>query len=230
MSRIPRRAIGGVLLVSGILTAGIVLSPGSAATFLESVADDPVLFGLVVAGLYLVRPLFAWPTTPLALVVGYGFGLALGVPIALTGVILTVTPVFVAARWFVSDPAEPSLEELPFGGSIDRTTTAIYQYYRTAGQIRGVTVSRLAPIPSDISTCTAAVSGVSYPRFIIGTVLGELPWTIAAVAVGSSAATVRTDGLGELGVLLTAGCLVAVVVLLAGPAYRTIRSRSPDVQ
>ncbi|GAB7019930.1 VTT domain-containing protein [Halostagnicola bangensis] len=216
--------------MSGILTAGVVLSPGSTATFLESVAGDPVLFGLVVAGLYLVRPLFAWPTTPLALVVGYGFGVALGVPIALVGVIVTVTPVFVAARWFVSDPNDSSLAELPFGGAIDRTATAICQYYRTAGQIRGVAVSRLAPIPSDISTCTAAVSGVSYPRFVIGTVLGELPWTITAVVVGSSAATVRTDGLGELGLFLTAGCLVAVVVLLAGPAYRTIRSQSPDAQ
>ncbi|MDJ1431483.1 VTT domain-containing protein [Halostagnicola sp. A-GB9-2] len=230
MSWIPPRAIGGVLLVCGIVTVGVLFSPAATVSFLESVAGDPVQFSLVVAGLYLVRPLFAWPTTPLALVVGYGFGVALGVPIALVGVIVTVTPVFVAARWFVSDPNDSSLAELPFGGAIDRTATAICQYYRTAGQIRGVAVSRLAPIPSDISTCAAAVSGVSYPKFVLGTVLGELPWTVAAVIVGSSAATVRTDGLGELGLFLTAGCLIAVVVLLAGPAYQTIQSRSTDAR
>lgn len=228
MPRVSRRAIAGVVLASAIVTAGAVISPEGASTFLESIVDDPVRFSLVVAGLYLVRPLVAWPTTPLSFVVGYGFGMILGVPIALVGVIVTVTPVFVAVRWAVSDTTNRSWEELPFGETIDRAGTAIGRYYRTAGPIRGVVASRLAPIPSDIATCAAAGSRVSYPQFVVGTVLGELPWTIAAVVVGSSAATVSTRGLGQLGTVVAAGCLLAVAVLLAGPAARVFRSEPAE--
>ncbi|AHG00012.1 hypothetical protein HALLA_15605 [Halostagnicola larsenii XH-48] len=228
MPRVSRRAIGGVLLVGAIVTAGAVISPDGVSAFLESIVDDPVRFSLVVAALYLVRPLVAWPTTPLSFVVGYGFGVIPGIPIALAGVVVTVTPVFVAVRWAVSDTANRSWEALPFGETIDRAGTAIGRYYRTAGPTRGVIASRLAPIPSDVATCAAAGSRVSYPQFVVGTVLGELPWTIAAVVVGSSAATVSTRGLGHLGMVVTAGCLIAVAVLLAGPAARVFRSESPD--
>lgn len=228
MTRLPRRAIAGALLVSAIATAGALVSPSGASALLESIAGDPVRFTLVLVGLYLVRPLFAWPTTPLSFVVGYGLGVALGVPIALVGVVVTVTPVFFAVRWAVSDPSTESLETVPFGETIDRAGSAIGRYYRTTGPTRGVIASRLAPIPSDVATCAAAGSGVSYPRFVVGTVLGELPWTVAAVVVGSSAATVSTRGLGQLGVVVTAGCLLAVVVLLAGPAARAFGTESAE--
>ncbi|KDE60315.1 hypothetical protein EL22_02080 [Halostagnicola sp. A56] len=226
MTRLPRRAIAGALLVSAIATAGALISPGGASAVLESIAGDPVRFTLVLAGLYLVRPLFAWPTTPLSFVVGYGLGVTFGVPIALVGVVVTVTPVFFAVRWAVSDPTTESLETLPFGETLDRAGSAIGRYYRTAGPIRGVVASRLAPLPSDVATCAAAGSGVSYPQFVVGTVLGELPWTVAAVVVGSSAATVSTRGLGQLGAVVTVGCLLAIVALLAGPFVRTFRTES----
>ncbi len=111
-------------------------------------------------------------------------------------------------------------------GSLERVGETITQYYRTAGPIRGVVASRLAPIPSDVSTCAAAASGVRMRHLLVGTVIGELPWTVAAVIVGASAATVTMDGLGELGVALTIACGLAAALLLVGPAYRAIRSRT----
>ncbi|TYT62955.1 TVP38/TMEM64 family protein [Natrialba swarupiae] len=224
------RAVVGAVAVSAIVAAGLLVSPAAALSSLESVAANPLLFGLVVAGLYLVRPLFAWPTTPLAVVVGYGYGIVLGVPIALAGVVVTVAPVFVAACWVAPDgECEPD-RETPMGparwGSLERVGETITQYYRTAGPIRGVVASRLAPIPSDVSTCAAAASGVRMRHLLVGTVIGELPWTVAAVIVGASAATVTMDGLGELGVALTIACGLAAALLLVGPAYRAIRSRT----
>lgn len=223
----PRRAVVGALAVVVVLAVGLTVSPSSTVATVESVAADPVSFGLVVAGLYLVRPLFAWPTTPLAAVVGYGYGVAVGVPVALAGVVVTVIPVYLAARWVASGSSPGTRATAPFG-VLERTSRAVDAYYETAGPVRGVIVSRLAPIPSDVSTCAAAFSGVSLRHLVIGTAIGELPWTVAAVVVGASAATVTVDGLGDVGPLLALGCAIAAVVLLAGPAYRAATGRAGE--
>jgi len=231
------RAIAGVLIVSGAVTAGILVSPTATMETVSRLADDPMLFSVVVAGLYLVRPLFAWPTTPLAIVVGYGYGVALGVPIALLGVAVTVVPVFAAVRWLRTadsggDPADTSTGPQTASGAIgtllSRTETAIDRYYDTAGPLRGVIVSRLAPIPSDVSTAAAAVSDVRLRHLLAGTLIGEFPWTVAGVIIGASAATATTDGLGDIGLALTIACTIAAAVLLAGPIYRVLQTRSAE--
>ena len=222
MSSTALRPLVGVFVLGVVLTAGVVTSPAETFATLEAVAADPVSFGLVVVGLYLVRPLFAWPTTPLAVVVGYGYGVALGVPIALAGVVATVIPTFLAVRWFADGPSSDSTT---FGPVLERACAATTRYYETTGPVRGVIVSRLAPIPSDVSTAAAAVSDVDLRHLAVGTALGELPWTIAAVVVGASAATITAAGLGDLGLPLAVACAVAGAVLLAGPAYRFARER-----
>ncbi|SDK66859.1 TVP38/TMEM64 family protein [Natronorubrum texcoconense] len=234
LSSVKRRALVGAVVIGAIVAMGVLVSPSTVLGAVESFSADPYLFGLVVVGLYLVRPLLVLPTTPLAVVVGYGYGVTLGIPIALVGVVVTVIPVFLVARWFAdtgtsassntrADSVQASIESA-FGSLLERAGSVVARYYDTAGPTRGVVVSRLAPIPSDVSTCAAAVSGVRLRQFVVGTVVGELPWTVAGVVVGASAATVTAGGLGELGVTLTVACLVAASVLLAGPAYRVVRT------
>lgn len=238
MSTARTRALAGAIVAGGAVTAGLLVSPSTVFAAVDSLTADPLVFGLVVAGLYLVRPLLAWPTTPLAVVVGYGFGVPVGVPIALAGVVVTVLPVFVAARSFVSGDAETTPDARAVdpargdeGGLLERTGVTVGRYYETAGPLRGVVASRLAPIPSDIATCAAAISGVSLRQFVLGTMIGELPWTVAAVVVGTSAATVSTSGFGELGAALSIGCALAAAALLAGPAYRAVRTeRGPRTE
>ena len=219
----PNRALAGVLVLGIVLASSLLLSPSTTLAALESVADDPYRFGLLVVGLYLVRPLLAWPTTPLAVVVGYGYGVTLGVPVALAGVVLTVIPVFVAVRWFADGTA--AFGSGPVGSTLELAGDAVSRYYETTGPIRGVTISRLAPIPSDVSTAAAAASDVRLRHLVVGTAIGELPWTVAGVVVGASAATVATAGLGELGLALTVACVFAAALLLVGPAYRLARGR-----
>ncbi|OLZ42628.1 hypothetical protein A6E15_04545 [Natrinema saccharevitans] len=208
-----------------MVAAGLLVSPPTAIGAVDSLAADPLPFGLVVAALYLVRPLLAWPTTPLAAVVGYGYGVAVGVPVALAGVVVTVLPIFLAARWIAGD--ESVSGNCDESGFLERAGDAAGRYYETAGPLRGVVASRLAPIPSDVATCAAAVSGVPHRWFLVGTAIGELPWTVAAVVVGASAATATTGGIGDAGLAVSLAGLLAACLLLAGPAYRTLRSRDP---
>lgn len=217
---VPRRALLGMLAAAMAVTAGLLVSPSATASAFASISDDPYRFGLAVALCYLVRPFFAWPTTPLAVVVGYGFGVAAGVPIAMLGVLVTVVPPFVAARWVADGTPPAAVRTLPFGSIVGRAGDAVDRYYAATGPTRGVLISRLAPVPSDVATCAAAMSGVSLGRFLLGTALGELPWTIAAVVVGASAATIATDGVASVGPLLVVACLLAALLLLSGPLYR----------
>jgi len=218
------RAIAGALVAVGMVAAGVLVSPTTVLETVDAVAADPLAFGVVVAGLYLVRPALAWPTTPLAAVVGYGFGVTAGIPIALAGVVTTVLPIFVAVRWLTGDDTAAAADSS--GSLLEQAGETVARYYDTAGPLRGVTASRLAPIPSDVATCAAAVSDVDLRHLIVGTAIGELPWTIAAVVVGASAATVSTNGLGDLGLALSLGCALAAVLLLAGPLYRALRART----
>ncbi|TMT87142.1 TVP38/TMEM64 family protein [Haloterrigena sp. H1] len=218
------RAIAGALVAVGMVAAGVLVSPTTVLETVDAVAADPLAFGVVVAGLYLVRPALAWPTTPLAAVVGYGFGVTAGIPIALAGVVTTVLPIFVAVRWLTGDDTAAAADSS--GSLLEQAGETVARYYDTAGPLRGVTASRLAPIPSDVATCAAAVSDVDLRHLIVGTAIGELPWTVAAVVVGASAATVSTNGLGDLGLALSLSCALAAVLLLAGPLYRALRART----
>lgn len=227
-SSVSNRGLAALVLLALIGTAGILVPPSTVVATVESVAGDPVGFALIVVGLYLLRPLFALPTTPLAVVVGYGYGIALGVPIALVGVVGTVVPVFLVARWFLAEGNGPAPRASgTLGRLLERAERAVGRYYETAGPVRGVIASRLAPIPSDVATCAAAASDVRLRQLVVGTALGELPWTVAAVVVGASTATVATEGAGEPGLALAIACLGAAVLLLAGPIYRASSER-PD--
>jgi len=105
---------------------------------------------------------------------------------------------------------------------VGRARAAGRRFFAATGDVRGVTAAKLAPIPADLATCGAAASGVSVRGFVVGTLLGELPWTVAAVLVGASAGRIATDGLGSLGLPLAVAAGVAAAVLLAGPTYRLV--------
>ncbi|WP_435359379.1 TVP38/TMEM64 family protein [Haloarchaeobius sp. DFWS5] len=210
-----RAAVGGLAVLT-VVVVSLLVSPETVFGWVESVADDPWLFAGALLVCYVLRPFVAWPTTLLSIAVGYGYGVALGFPIALVGTAFTSLPVFFGARWVDGDGVLDSF------APVGRIRTKAKRYFETTGDFRGVTAGRLAPIPADAVTATAAVSGVSLPAFVAATMVGELPWTVAAVVVGSSADTISTDGLGAVGLPLAVAMVVSAGVLLAGPAYETL--------
>jgi len=216
-----RRAAVGVALVATVVVASLAVSPTATLSALDAVADDPVAFGGCLLAVYLLRPLVAWPTTLVSVVVGYGYGVALGVPVGLAGAVLTSMPAFAAGRYFGDGDDNPLSWVAPGERFLDATRS----YFDTTGGFRGVTAARLAPLPADAVTVTAGMTGVSLPAFAAATVVGELPWTVAAVLVGSSLATLTTNGFGAVDVRLVAGLAIAAAVVVAGPLYRRVAVR-----
>ena len=213
-----RRAAVGVVLVATVVVASLAVSPTATFATLSALADDPVAFGVALVACYLLRPLVAWPTTLVAVVVGYGYGVAVGIPVALAGAVLTSMPVFAAGRYF-GDSEDNPLSWLAPG---ERFLAAAGEYFDATGDFRGVTAARLAPLPADAVTATAAMTGVSLPAFCAATVVGELPWTVAAILVGSSLSTLSADGVGAVDPRLVVGLGIAATILLAGPLYRRV--------
>lgn len=193
-----------------VVLALAVLVPVDAVASAHAVVASP-WFPVVLVGLYLVRPFLAWPITALSVLVGYRYGVLVGVPVALAGAVATsLLPYYFGDR-------------LPTAGSVlDRVRTGGERYFAAAGDVRGVAAARLAPTPAEAVSAAAGLAGVRPAAFVLGTVLGELPWTVAAVALGASLDTL-TLSTSHVDLRLVLACVLFAVLVLAGPAWRTLR-------
>ena len=218
MERATRRQLTGLALAGVVVAvASLAVSPARVLRAVTVVAADPAVFALAVFGLAVLRPVVAWPMTPLLGVVGYvlgatPFALALGLVVAVG---TTVLPYCLARR---CRPTEGLLGWVGDAGA---------DCFETAGDARGVVVARLAPFPTDVVSYGAGLSGVAGRPYLLGTTLGELPWVVAAVLAGSSMETLTTGGLSA-GLPLVVGGLAVGALLLGGPMYRRLATGTPE--
>ena len=202
-----RQALGVAGLAAVALLAALTLSPGALVDRLTGLTADPVAFVAVLAAVYLARPFLLWPVTALAVLVGYLYGPAIGVPVALAGTGLSNLPPFLIAR---RADAEAGLLA-PFGMAGDRLVGAV-------GEVRGVLAARLLPLPGDAVSYGAGLSGISTGSFLVGTVVGEVPWATVAVLTGDSMRRLSLSALGPSLELVAAAAGLSLLVL-AGPVY-----------
>ena len=209
-----RVALGAVLLA--LVAIAVVVRPETAIGELRSVLFSP-WFPVVLLGLYLLRPFLGWPIIVLSGLVGFRYGVVLGLPVALAGVVGTSLIPYAAGRHFDLDGP---IWGWFVGGS--------QRYFRTAGDLRGIIAARLAPTPAEPVSAAAGFGGVPVGPFVLGTLIGELPWTIAAVTVGHSLSVYSVREMTLDWRLAVAGA-VAALLLLAGPLYRVYRNRQTTV-
>jgi len=208
--RIARRHLAAGAAAGALLALGLALSPAAVIDRLRSLVFSP-WFPVVLAGLYLARPVLAWPITALSVLVGYRYGLAVGLPIALAGAVFTSLLPYAAARYLDTD-----------AGLIARAQRGSERFFGATGDLRGVTAARLAPTPAEVVSVAAGMGRVSFPAFVLGTLLGELPWTIAAVVAGRSMRELTLSGVEVADPVLVVGGVLAATALLAGPLYRML--------
>ncbi len=208
--RLADRRLVALSTLAFVLGAALLISKATVMAGVETVASDPALFAIAVVLLYALRPLVLWPTTLVAVAVGYGFGIALGFPIALLGAVFTSIPAFYAGRWVAAGWDCGVAARLADAGS---------RFFDATGDFRGVVAGRLAPVPADAVSAAAGMGGVRLRVLAAGILVGELPWTIAAVVVGNSLHTISTGGLGSIGTQLGVVTTLAALLLVAGPAY-----------
>ncbi|WP_026190234.1 TVP38/TMEM64 family protein [Halomicrobium katesii] len=218
MKQSTRRQLGGVVAFAAlVVVASLELSPRQLLDEVAHLSAHPLQFGAALLVLYLVRPLFAWPISPISALVGYVLGLRYGIPVALVGATLTTIPPFLFARYAGRSG----------GGLFARLNDAGRRFISVTGATRGVLAARLSPLPADPVSYGAGFSGVSTRAYVVGTFLGEIPWVFVEVLAGASMRTLSTEGLSA-GLHVLLGSFAVAVVLLAGPAYRHVRSARPS--
>lgn len=211
--RPSRRGALAAAVAAAVVGAALAVSPGAVLDGLGALLFSP-WFPLALVGLYLVRPALAWPITALSVLVGYRYGIVLGVPIALVGAAGTSLVPYAAARRLRTD-----------AGWIGRAVGGSERFFSAAGDLRGVIAARLAPTPAEVVSGAAGVARVPVATFVAGTLVGELPWTVAAVVAGHSMRRLSVADAGPAPWLVVGG-VVAAAVVLAGPAYRYARRRT----
>ncbi len=209
-------AVGGLIAV--VIAVGSVRSPDRAIGLLEWFVADPIRFGLALLVVTAVRPFLAWPTTLIAVAVGFGYGWA-GIPFGVLLLTLTALP-----PYYLSRVGRRTLATSDGRG--DRLLDASERFVGVAGGARTVAATRLLPLPSDVISIAAGAADVRLRPFLLGTAVGELPWVIAGVAIGVSTDRLVAGDLSTLDPALFVGMAGAAVLLLAGPFYRAYRRRS----
>jgi uncharacterized membrane protein YdjX (TVP38/TMEM64 family) len=193
----------GVAVLVGVVVVSHLFAPRSPLAVLDRLAGKPALFGAMLVGAYVVRPLVAWPISLVSVVVGYAYGVVVGVPVALVGAVATCLWPYLLARYCQ-----------PETGPLGRVAVWGRAAFDRSGDTRGVTAARLAPVPADAVSYGAGLANVSTGAFVAGTFLGEIPWTVAAVLAGSSLDRLSTGAVtGPDPVLIVALAALAVVLL-----------------
>lgn len=216
MNRRTRRQVAAtgcfLALAAG---ATVVLSPRTVVATVAGLGDRPLVFGAALLTLYLLRPLLAWPISPISALVGFVLGMPAGIPVALAGAVLTCVPPFFFARYAGRG-----------GGLFGRLNEAGRDVVAVTGEARGVLAARLSPLPADPVSYGAGFAGVSTRSYVAGTFVGEIPWVIVEVLAGASMREVSMHGLGASLHVLALSFAVAAL-LVAGPTYRHVRGESP---
>ncbi|MFB6252347.1 MAG: TVP38/TMEM64 family protein [Halobellus sp.] len=202
-SRLRARSVAGAVLAV-VAVGAVVVSPDAVFARASWLAADPVRLVAAAIVLAAIRPLVAWPTTLLAVLLGYGLGVW-GFPLALALVTLTSVPPFLLARRY---------------GRIGAVAAAGEAFVERTGDVRSVIASRLVPAPSDIVSVAAGVAGVSLPAFLVGTAIGEIPWVFLGILAGASAERVTAAAIaGAFDLRVVAVVGLAALALLAPTAY-----------
>ncbi|WP_280585488.1 VTT domain-containing protein [Halorubrum sp. Boch-26] len=208
----------------GYVAAGVAVAVASAAAWLASpetvltrlslLAADPVRFGVALLALTAVRPLLAWPTTLLAVAVGFGYGWV-GVPLGVALLVATAILPYRLAR-------AGRIRARGAFRAADRLCDAGERLATAAGSVRAVAATRLLPLPSDAVSVGAGAAGIRTRPFLLGTAVGELPWVIVGVAAGVSLDRLAAGDLSAVDPTVLIAMAGAGGLLLAGPLYRTL--------
>ncbi len=211
MHRATVRQLAGIAIVATIaISAATLRSPKDTFEFVEMLAARPVLLAIALVGLYLVRPLLAWPISALSVLIGFLFGPA-AIPVALGGAVVTTLPAYLLARWLGHEV-----------GLLARVGDAGEAVRRTTGDLRGIVAVRLAPLPTDPISYAAGIAGVPLRPYVLGTAIGETPWVVAAVLLGASMGRLTTAGVSASPFVLATAVALAALLVVSRPAYRRL--------
>ena len=161
------------LLVAGAVAAWrwrVLLDPISLTAVLAGHPATPIGF----LGVHIVASLLFIPRMPLAIVAGLLFGAPWGIVWATCGSLAGAVAGFLLARYVNAGMIDPGRLSL-IGARVEQ------------GGWRGVTILRLIPVvPHSLANYGLGLTRLSLGAYAFGSLLGQLPMTIAYVDLGAA--------------------------------------------
>lgn len=158
--------LAAFLLAAGRHPQGVL---GELEAALRTVRGSPEGW-LLLAGIYLVRPVLLLPVTVLTAFCGYLFGPLWGVVVAHVAAIVSASVGYLMARWWRGGLA------LPGSG---------WRRRLQGGAFEAVLVARLSFVPGDLVNGAAGALALPYLSFAAASALGGLPGTVVGVLAGA---------------------------------------------
>jgi uncharacterized membrane protein YdjX (TVP38/TMEM64 family) len=177
------------LLLLAIVASGIIaawrwrelLDPAALSRFIDRNPVAPLAF----IALQMIGSLVFVPRTLMALVAGIAFGAWWGLLWAALGSVLGAVTGFLAARYIRSG----------FAGALDNPRLAALLAHAERGGWRMVAVLRLVPIlPHSLTNYALGLTRLRLGPYAFGSLLGQLPLTIAYVALGAAGGRALVGG------------------------------------
>ena len=209
--RTAGRAALLLLLLAGTVTAWLhhaVFDPAAIETNLAAHPAAPLVFLLA----QLAASLLFVPRTVLAVAAGLLFGIGWGVLWAALGSVIGAIAGFLIARYLNAGLIEP--ENLKrFGPALRRAET---------GGWRAVAALRLIPIiPHSLVNYALGLTRLPLGAYALGSLLGQLPMTIAYVNLGAAGGKIMAGKAGWLAPTLIGLGVLVVSLLLPRLARRS---------
>jgi uncharacterized membrane protein YdjX (TVP38/TMEM64 family) len=201
--RLPALALA--LLLGGGLA--LVVLGGDLDAVRRAVAASGPWGPLVYVALHVALTLVPVPKNLLAVIAGALFGLSTGIALSWGASVLSAIVTFYLGRRLGGD----TVEELS-----GRRVEVVRGILREQGTL-SVLVARLTPLlPFTVVNYAAGVSPVRPGAYLLGTVVGVVPGTVAYVAVGASAGADTTT----IALAVGAGALLLVATALLAARLR----------
>ena len=153
------------------------LSPVQVVQALLGFMTNSLWGPLIYILLYAIRPLVLFPATLLTLAGGFLFGPVLGVLYTVLASNISATVAFLVGRYF----GQGLLEEGSSANLVQRYADRLRQ-----NSFETVIVMRFIFLPYDLVNYLAGFVRVRWSAFILATILGNIPGTIAFVLAGAS--------------------------------------------
>ncbi len=212
-----RLAFLAVWLVA-LVGAVIIIGPGALLHDIGMVTPDGIRQIVLSYGffsiaayelLHALRPFTFLPVTPFTIAGGYIFGQAYGLLFAMIGTTLAATITFFLSRYLFRDFIRKRLST-HYAGFDSRFDT---------GGVFTVAALRIIPVlPFDAVGYLAGVSSIRFSRYLLGTVLGELPGAFVLTMLGNN-----LSDLGSPWFILS--LVLAVLLFLLPEAWRRLSKK-----
>ena len=188
------------------------LTPLAAARQLVTFLKDSLWGPLLYIAIYAVRPLVFFPATLLTVAAGAVYG-----PVAGFVLVVIASNISASVAWFVGRF---------FGGGLLGNTQASGVLKRYADRMRAnsfetILMMRFIFLPYDLVNYLAGCLRIHWRPFILATIVGSIPGTLAVVGFGASVQTL--DGVPQFNPWVLA--VSAVILLVSIALSRLVRRR-----